>query len=228
MKYKNEEISEVDLYKKLGQLTKNKDEWEQSIPDIAVLLNSDSTKIQAKTLWLLGEMGLQHPEKIGKWVPAIAAFLNSPAPLLRERALNALGRIGRADFSLIKAYWSDLFRFAKDDAPNVRLNFIWASENIATNSPQLYADFMDVFAELLRDTDDKVRMEAPEIFRVIGKRRPEFVEPYIGLLTKISETDTNRVVRIHSRGAIKAFNQGQSHAAKKQAACCPKAAFSLQ
>jgi hypothetical protein len=30
---------------------------------------------------------------------------------------------------------------------------------------------MSVFAELLNDTDDKVRMEAPEIFRVLGKRR---------------------------------------------------------
>ena len=228
MKYKNEEISEVDLYKKLGQLTKNKDEWEQNIPYVAVLLEHDSPKIQAKALWLLGEMGLKWPREIADCVSAVAAFLNSAEPLLRERALNALGRIGRADFELIRPCWKDLFRFAKDDAPNVRLNFIWSAENIATNTPDIYADFMDVFAELLRDSDEKVRMEAPEIFRVIGKRRPEFAEPYIGLLTKISETDTNRVVRIHSRGAIKAFNQGQSHAAKKQAACCPKAAFSLQ
>ena len=228
MKYKNEEISEVDLYKKLGQLTKNKDEWEQNIPYVAVLLEHDSPKIKAKALWLLGEMGLKWPREIADCVPAVAGFLNSGDPLLRERALNALGRIGRTDFELIRPYWKDLFRFAKDDTPNVRLNFIWSAENIATNTLDIYADFMDIFAELLRDSDEKVRMEAPEIFRVIGKRRPEFVKPYIGLLTKISETDTNRVVRIHSRGAIKAFNQGQSHAAKKQAACCPKAAFSLQ
>ena len=90
MKYKNEEISEAGLYKKLGQLTKNKDEWESCISDVAALLEYDSKKIQAKALWLLGEMGFQHPEKIGKWVPAIAAFLNSPAPLLRERALMLL------------------------------------------------------------------------------------------------------------------------------------------
>lgn len=228
MKYKNEEITEADLYKKLGELTKNKAEWESSISDVADLLAQDSSKIQAKALWLLGEMGLQHPDKISDCVPAVAGFLNSGDSLLRERALNALGRIGRADFSLIKDYWNGFFRFAKDDAPNVRLNFIWSAENIATNTPDIYADFMDVFAELLRDSDEKVRMETPEIFRVIGKRRPEFVKPYIELLTKISETDTNRVVRIHSRGAIKAFNQGQSHAAKKQAACCPKVAFSLQ
>lgn len=200
---------ETELYKKLGELTKNKAAWENSISDVAALLEYDSTKIQAKTLWLLGEMGLQHPEKIGEWVPAISDFLNSPAPLLRERALNALGRIGRADFSLIKPFWNDLFQFAKDEAPNVRLNFIWASENIATNTPDIYEGFMDIFAGLLDDPDDKVRMEAPEIFRVLGKRKPKLVAPYIDLLSKISETDTNRVVRIHSKGAIKAFQKAK-------------------
>ncbi len=210
MKYKNEEITEADLYKKLGELTKNKAEWESNISDVAALLEYDSTKIQAKTLWLLGEMGLQHPKKIGKWVPAIAEFLNSPTPLLRERALNALGRIGRADFTLIKPFWNDLFRFAKDEAPNVRLNFIWASENIATNTPEVYVDYMETFAALLADSDDKVRMEAPEIFRVLGKRKPEIVAPYIDLLSKISESDSNRVVRIHSKGAIKAFQKATS------------------
>ena len=207
MKYKNEELSEAELYKKLGELTKNRAGWEQSIPEVAALLESDSQKIQAKVLWLLGEMGLQHPGKIGEWVSGISDFLNSDDSLLRERALNALGRIGRADFELVKPYWNDLFSFAKDDAPNVRLNFIWASENIATNTADLYGDFMNVFAELLGDSDEKVRMEAPEIFRVLGKRKPEFLEPYIGLLEKISESDTNRVVRIHAKGAIKAFQK---------------------
>lgn len=203
-------MTETELYKKLGELTKNKAEWESSISDLATLLEYDSTKIQAKALWLLGEMGLQHPEKIRKWVPAISDFLNNPEPLLRERALNALGRIGRADFSLIKAYWNDLFRFAKDEAPNVRLNFIWASENIATNTPEIYKGNMDIFLKLLVDSDDKVRMEAPEIFRVLGKRKPELVAPCIDHLSKISETDTNRVVRIHSKGAIKAFQNARA------------------
>lgn len=210
MTYKNEEMTEAELYKKLGLLTKNKDEWERNIPYVSALLEHDSPKIQAKALWLLGEMGLQHPDKISACVPAVAGFLNSGDPLLRERALNALGRIGRADFSLIKDYWNGFFRFAKDDAPNVRLNFIWSAENIATNTPDVYAGFMDVFAELLRDSDEKVRMEAPEIFRVLGKRRPQFVEPYIGLLKKISESDANRVVRIHASGAIKATEASKS------------------
>jgi hypothetical protein len=63
---------------------------------------------------------------------------------------------------------------------------------------------MSAFAKLLDDADDKVRMEAPEIFRVLGKRRPEFVRPYLVLLQQMAEKDPNRVVRIHCLGAIKA------------------------
>lgn len=66
---------------------------------------------------------------------------------------------------------------------------------------------MKVFEQLLYDADDKVRMEAPEIFRVLGKRRPEFVRPYVEQLKQISETDDNRVVRIHCLGAMKAFSK---------------------
>lgn len=97
-----------------------------------------------------------------------------------------------------------MFRFASDEDARVRLSFIWASENIATNMPDVYKNYMAIFAELLHDADDKVRMEAPEIFRVLGKRRPELVRPYLDLLLQISETDDNRVVRIHCLGAIKA------------------------
>ena len=137
-------------------------------------------------------------------MPSIALFLDSPEPLLRERAVNALGRIGRSSYSVIEPYWPGIFRFASDEEPKVRLSFIWASENIATNTPDVYADYMPVFENLLCDLDDKVRMEAPEFFRVLGKRRPEFVRPYVEQLRKLSETDKNRVVRIHCLGAIRA------------------------
>ena len=66
---------------------------------------------------------------------------------------------------------------------------------------------MPVFAGLLHDRDERVRMEAPEIFRVLGRRRPEFVMPYIEELRIISENDSNRVVRIHCLGAIRAANR---------------------
>ena len=197
-------MTEAELYKELGALTKEKDRWEESIPYVSSLLTHDSVKIQAKALWLLGEMGLVYPQSVQDAVPAIASLLDSPESLLRERAVNALGRIGRGSYPVIEPYWTDLFRFACDEEPKVRLAFIWASENIATNMPDVYKDHMPVFETLLHDANDKVRMEAPEIFRVLGKRRPEFVRPYLELLRQMSETDDSRVVRIHCLGAIRA------------------------
>ena len=199
-------MSESSLYKELGILTKKKDQWEENIPYISSLLSHDSVKIQAKALWLLAEMGLAYPQSVRDSVPAIVSFLNSSVPLLRERALNAIGRIGRGDYRLVEPYWASLFRFADDENAPVRLSFIWASENIATNTPGIYENYMPVFEKLLHDPDDKVRMEAPEVFRVLGKRKPEFIRPFTEELRQISETDSNCVVRIHCLGAIKATN----------------------
>lgn len=196
-------MTESEIYKGLSVLTKSRDKWEESIPYVSSLLESESVKIQAKALWLLGEMGLAFPHKVGDSMPAIASFLGSREPLLRERALNALGRIGRGCFPLVEPYWEKLFRFAHDEEAKVRLAFIWASENIATHTPDPYGDHMAVFAGLMHDSDDRVRMEAPEMFRVLGKRRPEFVEPYLDTLQWMAEHDAHPVVRIHSAGAIR-------------------------
>ncbi|MBO5534359.1 MAG: HEAT repeat domain-containing protein [Clostridia bacterium] len=198
--------AEAELYKELGALTKARDKWKESIPYVSSLLNHESRRIQAKALWLLGEMGLASSPDVRTAVPAIASFLNNPVPLLRERALNAMGRIGRGDFHLIEPYWREMFRLASDEDAGVRLSFIWASENIATNTPEIYENEMPVFAKLLADADEKVRMEAPEIFRVLGRRRPEFIRPFVEELLRISETDCSRVVRIHCQGAIKAVS----------------------
>lgn len=196
-------MNEKELYKELGALTKCKDRWEDSIPYVASLLDFDSEKIKAKALWLLGEMGMAFPEAVYEHITAVVSFLDSKESLMRERALTAVGRIGRGCFRSVEPYWPGLFRFVHDSESNVRLAFIWASENIATNTPDPYGAHMSTFAELLHDCDDRVRMEAPEIFRVLGKRRPEFVIPYLELLRLIAETDSNRVVRIHCQGAIR-------------------------
>lgn len=198
-----------ELYRELGSLTKRKEDWRASIAYVGSLLDvganndSPSPKITAKALWLLGEMGLLYPEETAPYVEKIASFLDSQEDLLRERALNALGRIGRAQFEIVKPYWDKMFGLATDDNPRVRLAFIWASENIATNTPDAYESYLFLFAELLHDTDDKVRMEAPEMFRVMGKRRPKWVKPYLDELQRLAENDANPVVRIHCAGAIR-------------------------
>lgn len=192
------------LYRELGQLTKDKTIWKQNIPYVASLLKNQSPKITAKAMWLLGEMGLIYPREIAPYTKAIASFIVSDNDLLRERSANALGRIGRADYKLVAPYFGELFILAKDKSPNVRLSFIWASENIATNTPTVYKDCLPIFAELLNDKNDRVRIEAPEMFRVLGKRKPEFVRPYLERLEYIATHDEVSIVRIHAKGAIRA------------------------
>lgn len=203
-------MTERKLYSELGLLTKNKNQWDEKIHDVGSLLTGSSPKITAKALWMLGEMGLQYSEKIAPYVDKIASFLESRDDLFRERSVNALGRIGRANFKLIVPYFDFLFQRATDSCPNVRLSFIWASENIATTTAEAYQGHISVFAMLLDDENDRVRIEAPEIFRVIGKRRPEYVAQYIEKLRYLTEHDDIKVVRVHAKGAIKAIESSQS------------------
>lgn len=97
-------MTETELYKSLGELTKDKERWEENIPYVVSLLTSGSTKIKAKALWMLGEMGLMFPNTIKDHVTAIAAFIDSAELLLRERSFNAIGRIGRGCFQSIEPY----------------------------------------------------------------------------------------------------------------------------
>lgn len=67
-------------------------------------------------------------------------------------------------------------------SPEVRINLIWAAENIATTKPDVFKNRMDFFAAFLSDPEDKVRKGAPEIFRVMAKKCPESVQPFISKL----------------------------------------------
>lgn len=194
------------MYRELGQLTKDKTIWKQNILYVASLLKNQSPKITAKAMWLLGEMGLIYPQEIAPYIKEIASFIGSEDDLLRERSANALGRIGRADYKLIAPYFKELFTLAEDKSSNVRLSFIWASENIATNTPEAYKDHISAFEKLLDDENTRVRMEAPEMFRVLGKRKPEYVSHCLDKLNTLSKNDVDRVVRIHAKGAIKAIS----------------------
>ena len=62
---------------------------------------------------------------------------------------------------------------------------------------------MDLFCEMIQDRGVRVRIEAPEMFRVMGKRKPQCVKPYLEKLQWFADNDTNPVVRIHSAGAIR-------------------------
>lgn len=162
-----------------------------------------SVDVKAKVLWLLGEMGLSYPVKVKKYVTDIAKFLNNDCSKLRERSVNALGRVGRADKTLIVPYLDKIMEMRKDNVDEVRLAFVWACENIATNAPELFCEKLDIFYEMIQDKGERVRIEAPEMFRVMGKRKPQYVKLYLEKLQRLADNYTHPVVRIHSVGAIR-------------------------
>ena len=194
----------TETYNELAEIYKNKTQWKDKFDFVGSCLNHEDTKVKGKAIWILGEMGFTLGAPVQPYVKNIADFLTSDDALLRERALNALGRIGRNKFSLIEPYFESIFPLSKDSNEKVRIAFIWACENIATNYPELFESRMNYFAVLLDDCADRVRIEAPEIFRVIGKRKPEYIKKYISKLYELSEHDSEKVVRIHALGAIKA------------------------
>jgi hypothetical protein len=198
------ETEDKVILKKLREITKDKDHWSESIAYVGEKLDEEySVEVRAKALWLLGEMDLNYPMQVNPYLEDIADYMDDNHPKLRERSLNALGRIGRADKDMILPYFDELMTMGNDESDDVRLAFIWACENIATNAPELFCESLNIFYELLFDSGERVSMEAPEMFRVMGKRKPEQVKPYLEKLEWISENDEHRVVRIHSAGAVR-------------------------
>lgn len=192
------------ILKDLRDITKNKECWAENIDNVAAILDKEhSDSVKAKALWILGEMGLKHPAEIERYVDAIAGYLDDDNPKLRERSANAIGRIGRADKNLVLSYMDRLMEMRFDESENVRHAFVWACENIASNAPELFCEKLEIFLDMISDTSLKVRIESPEMFRVVGKRKPECVKPYLEKLEWISQNDENSTVRIHSAGAVR-------------------------
>ena len=192
------------ILKDLRDITKNKECWAENIDNVAAILDKEhSDSVKAKALWILGEMGLKHPAEIERYVDAIAGYLDDDNSKLRERSANAIGRIGRADKNLVLSYMDRLMEMRFDESENVRHAFVWACENIALNAPELFCEKLEIFLDMISDTSLKVRIESPEIFRVVGKRKPECVKPYLEKLEWISQNDENSTVRIHSAGAVR-------------------------
>lgn len=192
------------ILKELRDITKDKGCWKANIGDVAEKLDTVySVAVRAKALWLLGEMGLMYPGEIEGYVEDIVGYLDDDSPKLRERSANAMGRIGRADPNLIIPHLDRLMKMRHDESENVRHAFIWACENIASSAPEIFCEKLEIFHEMISDSGKKVRIEAPEMFRVVGKRKSECVKPYLEKLERVAENDEDPTVRIHAAGAIR-------------------------
>lgn len=181
-----------------------------ALPRVFNLLDSLDPEVCARSCWAVGQVGFRRPEWTQAIIPRLTTFTGSASPTVREKSIWALGRIGRAGPALVEASIPLILSCAHDLDPKVRLSVIWACENIATVRPEWFAPYVPVLMALLDDPDTRyVRGEAPEIFRVLGKRRADLVQAAIPKLTE-KLTDDCRVTRIHVAGALRAIEKMQN------------------
>ncbi|UTC61465.1 HEAT repeat domain-containing protein [Treponema sp. OMZ 787] len=177
-----------------------------STNDIAFIqdcLTSADDEIVAYAYWTIGQIGIVNPNAVASLINQAFADLQSASEKVRENALFAIGRTGRAKIDVVANRIDEILSLHTDTAPRVRMSMIWACENIANTDAELFKNHIEVFEKLLDDPDEKyVRPEAPEIFRVIGKYKPEIVAQSLAKL-KEKLNDICKTMRIHSAGAIR-------------------------
>lgn len=182
---------------------KDAESVESILPQLKEFLKSDNEDLVEFACWTAGQVGINRPDYYKNSITEIIKNLESENEKIKSKALFALGRIGRSDYTLISDYLDLIISFSNDKSPLVRLGMIWACENIGTNNPEVFIEYLPIFDKLLDDPDtEKVRGEAPEMFRVLGKRIPEVIEKYIPRL-KEKTNDECKTTRIHSEGAIR-------------------------
>ncbi len=183
---------------------------DQHITILKEKLYDSDEKVCAYACWVAGQLGRNMPDWYEDEVHYLLHLSNHENDKIRENALFALGWIGRAKPCFVEENIHNIVQKYKDKCPKVRLSMIWASENIAKTKPELFDGYIEIFEGLLHDPDEtSVRAEAPEFFRVMGKKRPDMVKRSIKVLE--SKLDDNcRVTQIHAKGALKVIKRNLS------------------
>lgn len=170
-------------------------------------INDSDFFLVARSYWAIGQIGIKRPALVEYLIEKAFTDTKHENAGIRENALFAIGRTGRAKIDLVNKRIKEIVQLHKDKIPKVRLAMIWACENIANTDAALFTEYIPVFETLLDDENEQyVRGEAPEIFRVIGKYKPELVEKSL-LKLKGKLDDPCRVTRIHSAGAIRVIEE---------------------
>ena len=71
-------MADIEILNELRKIQKDKNNWKNNIEYVAAKLNeSYSVEIKAKALWMMGEMGLAHPDEVKKHVDEIAEYMSA-------------------------------------------------------------------------------------------------------------------------------------------------------
>ena len=85
-------MTDKEILKELSVITKDKVHWNTAINDVAAKLGEQySADVQAKALWLLGEMGKRLPHSVEPYLEKLAWFAqHDPHPVVRIHSSGAI------------------------------------------------------------------------------------------------------------------------------------------
>ena len=85
-------LTDKAILDELRTITKNKANWVTAIDDVAAKLGEQySADVQAKALWLLGEMGKRLPHSVEPYLEKLAWFAqHDPHPVVRIHSSGAI------------------------------------------------------------------------------------------------------------------------------------------
>lgn len=147
-------------------------------------------------------------ENWGEVIDDVANKLNeNHSVIVKAKILWLLGEMGLNYPKQVETYIIDIAFCLDDEHSKIRERAVNALGRIGRADKNLIIPYFDKImkmrCEMIQDRGVRVRIEAPEMFRVMGKRKPQCVKPYLEKLQWFADNDTNPVVRIHSAGAIR-------------------------
>ena len=90
------------------------------------------------------------------------------------------------------------------ESVKIKAKALWLLGEMGLAYPAAVKEAVPVIASFLDSPVPLLRERAINALGRIGKRRPEYVIPYLAQLQQLAQTDDNDVVRIHCLGAVKA------------------------
>jgi HEAT repeat protein len=171
-------------------------------------LQDSHPELRMRVCWALGQIGYKMPQDILPAIAPLTKCLTDEDAAVRANAVWALGRIGRVNPRAVLPILPAMMCRAGDPEVQVRSNFLSACENIAADQAEWLLPYLPVLIRLLDDEDTRtIRRQAPEVLRIIAKKRPEALGE-AGLKLESMLDDPDEIVRLNAGRALSAIQNG--------------------
>lgn len=177
--------------------------WKFYVPHVwYACLNGEPTSVRISAFSILGEIGMEYPELVRNAMTDLIIMLSDPNEKIRAAAVYTLGRIGRSDFDLVIGCIGEILKLTDDPYTEVRMAVVRGAENITEGAARKLYPYLPIFALMLSDREEEIRLEVPSIFRRMAELGAGDLSAYLPVLREMAHNDINRAVRLRAEAAV--------------------------